>query len=216
MEKDLLGIYSILFKEFGKQDWWPAETGFEVVIGAILTQATAWRNVKLAIMNLKREDLLSPEGIYEAGEDRLGGLIKPAGYFNAKAKKLKEFVNFLFRSYGGNLELMLNQPYENLRNELLSIWGIGPETADSIILYAANKPCFVVDAYTKRILSRIGLVNGGIGYDDLKNFFENNLPRDAELYNEFHALLVKLGKEYCKPTPSCSECPIRGICTGLK
>lgn len=211
---NLLDIYRVLFEKFGGQHWWPAETEFEVIVGAILTQAAAWKNVELAIKNLKAENLLMPEGIYKTSEAKLRKIIRPAGYFNAKARKLKEFVNFLFENYDGNLKLMLNQPHEKLRGELLSIWGIGPETADSIVLYAANKPSFVVDAYTKRIFSRIGLVNNNVNYENLKKFFEENLPRDVKLYNEFHALLVKLGKEYCKPKPLCDECPVRDVCEG--
>ncbi|HDI72925.1 MAG TPA: endonuclease III domain-containing protein [Candidatus Altiarchaeales archaeon] len=214
MRKNLLEIYNILFKKFGEQHWWPAETEFEVIVGAILTQAAAWKNVELAIENLRVENLLNPEGIYKTKESKLKKLIRPAGYFNAKARKLKEFVNFLFENYDGNLKLMLNQPHEKLRGELLSIWGIGPETADSIVLYAANKPSFVVDAYTKRIFSRIGLVDDDINYEDLKKFFEENLPRDVRLYNEFHALLVRLGKEYCKTKPLCDECPVKEVCEG--
>lgn len=212
MKKNLIEIYKKLLNHFSKQNWWPAETEFEVIIGAILTQASAWKNVEIAIKNLKSEKILNPEGIKNIHQNKLKKLIRSVVYYNTKSKKLKEFINFLYKNYNGNLNPLLNQPKYKLRNELLSIWGIGHETADSIILYAANKPSFVVDAYTRRIFSRLGFVNDGINYENLKKFFESNLPEDLEIYKEFHALIVELGKNYCRRKPICDECPISYNC----
>ncbi|MEA1925345.1 MAG: endonuclease III domain-containing protein [Candidatus Altiarchaeota archaeon] len=210
---DLLGVYDVLFGEFGSQGWWPAESEFEMVVGAILTQCTSWGNVEKALDNLRGDALLSPEALYKVDYDLLRRDIKPSGYFNAKAEKIKAFMDFLYNGFGGSLELLLSLPVPELRERLLSIHGIGPETADSIILYAAHKPSFVVDAYTRRIFSRLGLVDESIKYDDLKGFFERNLPQDVELYNEYHALIVELGKCYCRRSnPRCGECPLKLEC----
>ncbi len=210
--RDLIEIYERLLKHLGKQYWWPAETEFEVIIGAILTQAAAWKNVEIAIENLKAEKILNPAGIKNTRQNQLKKLIKSAGYYNAKSRKLKEFVNFLYKNYGGDLNLLLNQPKNKLRKDLLSIWGIGPETADSIVLYAAHKPSFVVDAYTKRIFSRLGVIDNGIDYESLKKFFENNLPENLGIYKEFHALIVELGKKNCRTKPVCGGCPFGYSC----
>ncbi len=215
MRRKLIEIYKKLLNHFGEQHWWPAETEFEVIVGAILTQAAAWKNVEIAIENLKAKNILNPAGIKNASPNHLKKLIKSAGYYNAKSGKLKEFVNFLYKNYNGNLNFFLNLPKDKLRKELLSIWGIGPETADSIVLYAANKPSFVVDSYTKRIFRRLGLIDDGIGYGDLKKFFEDNLPENLEIYKEFHALIVELGKNYCRKKPICEECPIEDQCKKL-
>ncbi|RLI94352.1 MAG: endonuclease [Candidatus Altiarchaeales archaeon] len=212
MSIDLIEIYNRLLNRFGKQNWWPAETEFEIIIGAILTQASNWRNVERAIINLRENDLLSPKAILGVDENKLKELIRPAGYYNEKAKKIKAFVRFLHENYDGNLDKFLGLDAEKLREELLSIYGIGPETADSIILYASNKPSFVIDAYTKRIMSRLGLANEDTSYHDLKKFFELRLPKDLEIYKEFHALLVELGKTHCKVRPKCDECPLNDIC----
>ena len=210
---DLLEIYDILFDEFGPQGWWPAESPFEMIVGAILTQCTSWVNVETAIGNLKGAGLLSPEALFDVDDDVLRELIKPAGYFNAKTVKLKAFVSFLNGEYCGDLSLFLAEPLEVLRSRLLSIHGVGPETADSIILYAANKPSFVVDAYTGRIFSRLGLVDESITYDKLKAFFMDNLPSDVGLYKEYHALVVELGKFFCKRSnPLCVGCPLEKKC----
>ncbi len=211
MVVDLLSVYGLLLKHFGRQKWWPAETKFEVVVGAILTQNANWKNVERAITNLKDNDLMEPDRIHRISEERLKALIRPAGYYNSKSRKLKEFTNFLFDNYN-DLNEFLALPLEQLREQLLSLWGIGPETADSVILYAAEKPSFVIDAYTKRIFSRLGLVNEEIGYDTLKNFFERSIPRDVSLYKEFHALIVELGKNYCKTKPLCGACPLGKEC----
>lgn len=202
-------IYDLLFSSFGPQNWWPGDTPFEIIVGAILTQAVNWNNVEKAINNLKEEALLNPPGIYKIEEKKLALLIKPSGYYNMKAKKVKSFVNYLFTKYNGQLEKMFQKPMISLRPELLNIYGIGPETADSILLYAGNYPIFVVDTYTKRIFHRVGYVSKDISYENMQKMFMNNLPQKADIYNEYHALLVKLGKDICiKSKPRCNECPL--------
>ena len=209
--KKLLKIYQKMFDAFGPRQWWPGETPFEVVIGAILTQNTNWSNVEKAIKNLKTAGKLSPEGIYGLSITELAELIKPSGFFNVKAKRVKAFINWLFSRYEGNLSKMFARDLQTLRNELLSVKGIGPETADSILLYAGNMPTFVVDAYTHRIFSRHELIPEESTYDDMKSFFEENLPKDVQLYNEYHALLVNIGKMFCKPRKVCEPCPLKDI-----
>ena len=200
-----------MFDAFGPRQWWPGETPFEVVIGAILTQNTNWSNVEKAIKNLKTASKLSPEGIYGLSITELAELIKPSGFFNVKAKRVKAFINWLFSRYEGNLSKMFARDLQTLRSELLSVKGIGPETADSILLYAGNMPTFVVDAYTHRIFSRHELIPEESTYDDMKSFFEENLPKDVQLYNEYHALLVNIGKMFCKPRKVCEPCPLKDI-----
>ena len=209
--KKLLKIYQKMFDAFGPRQWWPGETPFEVVIGAILTQNTNWSNVEKAIKNLKTAGKLSPEGIYGLSITELAELIKPSGFFNVKAKRVKAFINWLFSRYEGNLSKMFARDLQSLRSELLSVKGIGPETADSILLYAGNMPTFVVDAYTHRIFSRHELIPEESTYDDMKSFFEENLPKDVQLYNEYHALLVNIGKMFCKPRKVCEPCPLKDI-----
>ncbi|MFQ6135964.1 MAG: endonuclease III domain-containing protein [Candidatus Hydrothermarchaeales archaeon] len=209
--KELLDIYDALSKHFGKQNWWPAETPFEVIVGAILTQNTAWQNVVVAIDNLKAMDLLSPDDILNVKGEALEECFRPTGYFRIKAKRLKNFITFLFDEFDGDLDNLFSLSKEELRAKLLGVNGIGPETADSIILYAGEKTTFVIDAYTKRIFGRLSMV-GDVGYEELKQFFEDNLPKDVELYKEFHALIVVLGKNYCKAKPLCEECPLGYIC----
>ncbi|MTI59666.1 MAG: endonuclease III domain-containing protein [Firmicutes bacterium] len=202
-------IYSILYDYFGPQHWWPAETPFETIIGAILTQAVSWRNVEKAIDNLREANLLKPSAIKKIQQDRLADLIKPAGYYNMKAKKLKSFVDFLYNNYAGHLNKMFKVDLPVLRKELLDVYGVGPETADSILLYAGKYPIFVIDAYTKRILSRIGYIPDDIAYHDLQAKIMSVYPADVVKYNEYHALLVILAKEYCKKSaPDCKNCPI--------
>ncbi|MFW6381795.1 MAG: endonuclease III domain-containing protein [Bacillota bacterium] len=191
-------IYRRLLASFGSQEWWPAESRFEVIVGAILTQAVSWHNVSLAIDNLREADLLSPRAMIEVSGDRLACLIKPAGYYNVKARKLKAFVNFLEENYQGGLACMFDQELTDLRPELLGVYGIGPETADSILLYAGGFPVFVIDAYTRRIFCRLGYIDEGIDYEELQIKFHRALPEDADLFNEYHALLVRLGKENCQ------------------
>ncbi len=189
--------------------WWPAKTQFEVIVGAILTQNTAWTNVESALKNLRRERLLSPRAMERVSQARLARLIRSSGYFRQKAKKLKAFLRFLRAKYDGRLERMFRTPAASLRSELLGVHGIGRETADSILLYAGNRPVFVVDAYTRRILSRHQLVPEHADYESLRSLFEISLGPDAALYNEFHALLVHAGKTWChKRRPRCRQCPL--------
>jgi len=209
--KALLQIYQKMFDALGPRHWWPGETPFEVIIGAILTQNTNWSNVEKAIKNLKTAGKLSPEGIYELSVTELAKLIRPSGFFNVKAKRVKAFINWLFSRYEGNLSEMFAQDLQALRGELLSVKGIGPETADSILLYAGNMPTFVVDAYTHRIFSRHELIPEESTYDDMKSFFEENLPEDVQLFNEYHALLVNIGKTFCKTKKVCEPCPLKDI-----
>lgn len=180
----------------------------EIIVGAVLTQNTSWQNVEKAIKNLKKKNLLAVKKLYKIREKVLSKLIKPVGYYNIKAKRLKELIKFLCRRYEGDLEKMAKEEGEILRKELLGVKGIGKETADSILLYALNKPFFVVDAYTKRIFLRHNLIGEKMGYDEIQKLLEGNLPRRVEIYNEFHALLVKLGKTYCQKRPKCHLCPL--------
>ncbi len=212
----LLDIYDRLFKTFGKQHWWPGDTDFEIVIGAILTQNTNWGNVEKAIKNLKKAKVFTARKLYEIDIKKLAELIRPSGYFNVKAKRLKHFIEWLFLKYNGSLPKMFKQDYGKLREELLSINGIGRETADSILLYAAQKPTFVIDAYTKRVLVRHELIPEDYEYEEMKAFFEENLPEDVSLYNEYHALLVRVGKYYCKPKEQCEECPLKELFNNAK
>ena len=209
--KALLQIYQKMFDALGPRHWWPGETPFEVIIGAILTQNTNWSNVEKAIKNLKTAGKLSPEGMYELSVTELAELIRPSGFFNVKAKRVKAFINWLFSRYEGNLSKMFDQDLQILRGELLSVKGIGPETADSILLYAGNMPTFVVDAYTHRIFSRHELIPEESTYDEMKSFFEENLPEDVQLFNEYHALLVNIGKTFCKTKKVCEPCPLKDL-----
>jgi endonuclease-3 related protein len=208
---NLLEIYEKLLDAFGKQNWWPADDIFEVIVGAILTQQASWRNVEKTIKNLKEHKVLNPEGLHRLDVKKLEELIRPSGFYRVKARRLKSFVDFLFEKYDGRLEKLFSLSMKELRKELLSINGIGNETADSILLYSAGKPSFVVDAYTIRIFSRLGLLKEK-EYDRVKEFFENNLPREVELYKEYHALIVELGKNVCKTKPKCFLCPLDKWC----
>ncbi len=207
--KLLLKMFDRLLKSFGRQYWWPGESDFEVVVGAILTQNTNWGNVEKAIRNLKDVKCLTPGKLYEIDERTLAELIRPSGYFNVKARRLKNFIEWLFLHHCGSLSKMFLQDFALLRTQLLSVNGIGKETADSILLYAVKQPVFVVDAYTKRVLVRHGLIPDEFEYEDIRAFFEDHLPRDVALYNEFHALLVRVGNNYCKPRMKCEECPLK-------
>ena len=212
MREKLQDIYQRLFDRYGAQRWWPADGPFEVVVGAILTQSAAWINVEQAISNLKAAKALTPTALYDLPLDRLAQLIRPSGYFNAKALKLKSFVERLDRKYGGDLNRLFTLDTASLRQELLSIHGVGEETADSILLYAARRPSFVIDAYTRRITSRLGLAPSKDSYGDFQALFAQNLPRDERLFNEYHALLVRHGKEVCRKTPDCPRCCLRTLC----
>lgn len=201
-------VYQKLYDTFGPQYWWPAQTKFEVIIGAILTQNTNWGNVEKALHNLKQEKVLSPAALHKISTSRLASLIKPAGYFNVKAKRLKNFINFFFKEYNGRLAAMQKEETSALREKLLRVNGIGPETADSILLYACGKPVFVVDAYTKRVLFRHGLAAHDADYHHIQNIFTRHLAPEVKLFNEYHALIVRLGKDHCRPKPKCETCPV--------
>jgi endonuclease-3 related protein len=213
MNEPLYDIYARLYAHFGAQHWWPGDGAFEVIVGAILTQNTAWSNVEKAMANLKRARLLSPARMHQAPVARLARLIRPSGYFNIKAKKLRAFTRHLFTEHRGSLARLFRLDATTLREQLLAVYGIGPETADSIILYAARQPIFVIDAYTRRIGARLGLSHDSASYDALQRMFMEHLPHDEPLFNEYHALLVALGKNYCtKRAPRCIACPLCDVC----
>ena len=205
----LMEMFDHLMHHFGPQNWWPAETELEMMVGAVLTQNTNWKNVEKALNNLKRGDQLSLPKLSSLSIPALAELIRPAGYYNIKAKRLKNLIDLLVEHYQADLSLFLNGETRTLREDLLSVKGIGPETADSILLYAARRPVFVVDAYTHRILTRHGMTDEQASYHELQALFEDHLPDDSPLFNEFHALLVKTGKEYCRKKPLCHLCPLR-------
>jgi len=208
--KTLARMYALLFTALGPQHWWPAKTPFEVIVGAMLTQNTNWGNVVKTIANLKAAKKLSPQAIDALSHDELAALIVPAGYFNVKARRLKNMVRFFIEEYGGSIARMKKEPRAVLREKLLGVNGVGPETADSILLYALDKPSFVVDAYTKRIFARHALTKADADYHAVQKLCTDNLDEDVVVYNEFHALLVRVGNEYCRPKPRCGECPLRG------
>ena len=207
----LTEIYELLYEAFGPQHWWPGETPFEVMTGAILTQNTSWTNVEKAIANLKSAGCLSPEALHRIELSKLAELIRPAGYYNIKAKRLKNFLDWLFDSYDGSLANLESVATGRLREELLTVTGIGRETADSILLYALGRPVFVVDAYTARIAVRHGLIEPDADYEQLRELFESNLPQDTKLFNEYHALLVRAGKDFCRPKARCPGCPLEKL-----
>lgn len=211
--KQLKAIYRALYRAYGPQHWWPGDTPFEVLVGAVLTQNTAWANVEKAIANLKRERVLTFSRMVNAVPQKLASLIRPSGYFNIKTKRLRHLLLFIHTRYSDSLEKMFEVDSAKLRQQLLEINGIGPETADSILLYAGEKSFFVIDAYTRRIFSRQGLISGNADYQTLQSLFMENLPRNTQLYNEYHALIVRIGKEHCKKVrPLCSGCPILPHC----
>jgi endonuclease III related protein len=205
---DALRIYRLLFDAYGPQHWWPAESAFEMMIGAILTQNTAWTNVEKAIANLKAADALDARAVLGMGEERLRELIRPSGYFNQKAARLRCFCAF-YLDHGGETGL---KQLQNPRAKLLALHGIGPETADSMLLYALDMPVFVIDAYTRRIFARLGLTAADASYHELQAFFHAQLPMDPSLFNEFHALIVYHAKEHCLARPLCDDCPLQACC----
>lgn len=210
--KVLLQMYEAMHDALGPSEWWPGDTPFEVAVGAILTQNTNWKNVEKAIGNLKSNDCLSPEAIHALPMNDLAELIRPAGYFNIKSKRLKNFIQFLKDEANFKLESLADQELYELRPKVLGVNGIGPETADSILLYALNYPTFVVDAYTHRMMGRHGLAYEDIDYHDLQALFMDALPEDVALYNEYHALIVRVGKDWCKKKAGlCETCPLRGF-----
>jgi len=211
MQRLFMNIYRRLYKAYGPRHWWPGETSFEVMVGAILTQNTSWRNVEKAIQKLKGKGILNPEGIHRLKKRELAPLIRSSGYYRIKADRLKAFINFLFEEYDGDLKRMKRERLDELREKLLAIRGIGPETADSILLYGLKKSIFVVDAYTKRILSRHGIISEKASYEEVQKLFTDHLPLDEKLFNEYHALFVHLGKMVCRKMPKCDICPLKGI-----
>jgi endonuclease-3 related protein len=209
----LITVYNHLYKYYGPQHWWPADTPFEVMVGAVLTQNTAWTNVEKAISNLKAADALSPEAIVAAEHDTLAGWLRPSGYFNIKATRLKNTCQWYLQQGGFEPLSKLDDP--DLRHAVLSVNGVGPETADDILLYAFQRPVFVIDAYTRRIFSRLGLVEHDSGYETLRHHFERGLAKEADrvkLFNEYHALIVMHAKEHCRVKQQCRGCPLRRGC----
>lgn len=211
MSSPLLEIYRRLLDAFGPQGWWPGETPFEVLVGAVLVQNTAWKNVERAIDNLRDADLLDPRGLGAVALPELAELIRPAGYYRLKARRLKNLLDFVLNEYGGSLDDMFAVGLPALRQQLLTVNGVGPETADSILLYAGQLPTFVVDTYTARVLKRHGWIEPEADYHAIKEHFERNLEEDVELFNEYHALLVRVGHLHCRKTPKCEECPLKAL-----
>ncbi|MFQ5910746.1 MAG: endonuclease III domain-containing protein [Thermoplasmata archaeon] len=206
----LMEVYQRLLGHFGPQGWWPAETPFEVIVGALLTQQTAWRNVERAIENLKGAGLMDAHALARADLDDIAETIAPCGFYRTKPLRLKRMASYIYDNYG-DVESFLERPAAELREELLSLDGIGPETADSILCYASDKLIFVVDAYTKRIGRRLGLFDSE-KYDDVRFHFQRIVPKDLKTYREFHALMVQLGKNYCRGSPMCGPCPLGDMC----
>lgn len=211
MRDRLLGIYRSLRAAHGHQDWWPGETPFEVVVGAVLTQNTAWRNVEKALENLRRAHVLAPKPLLATRTAKLQRLLVPAGYFRIKEKRLRAVVRW-WAKHRGDVRRLRRMDLASLRAELLAVHGVGPETADSILLYAIGHPSFVVDAYTRRIFRRLGIVPGRWTYEETRAFFETNLPADVALWNDFHAQIVRLGSGRCQPKPRCDGCPLADDC----
>ena len=211
-----MAVYERLHAAHGPLHWWPGESPFEIAIGAILAQNTAWRNVRQALENLRSARIWTMQAILHAPQERLAAVIRPSGYFNTKARKLKEFASFITEGFNGRLDACLDLPQEELRARLLEVWGIGEETADDIVLYAAGKPSFVIDAYTRRTVDRLGWRTHGKRYAHYQALFHERLPADAALFNQYHALLVRHGARTCRPKPLCETCSLLDICpTGL-
>ena len=209
LRRRLLRLYTVLDARYGPQDWWPARSRFEVAVGAVLTQHTAWTGVARAIGNLRAARRLAPRRLSRVSLPRLGRFIRPAGTWRLKARRLRALAVFFLDRAGGRLERLRGAHLETLREELLEVRGIGPETADAILLYALDRPVFVADAYTRRVLSRHRMVPADIGYEALRRHLETNLPGDPALFNEFHALLVAVAKSHCRARPRCEGCPLR-------
>ena len=208
----LMEVYYRLYRRYGPQHWWPGDSVLEVILGAILTQATSWSSVEKALHNLKSADLLSMEALKEISHDELAALLRPSGFFNAKARKVKALIDHVSTGYGGDLETMLAKDTEELRGELLSIHGIGEETADDILVYAAGRASFVVDSYTRRILKRLAIQPQDERYEEYRRLFHGQIPPDPSLYNEYHALLDRHAKEVCRAQPRCAGCCLLESC----
>lgn len=205
-------VYRLLYARFGPAGWWPAPTPFEVCLGAILTQNTSWSNVEKTLQGLRARGLLSHRAMFPLRTAAIARLIQPSGTFRVKARRVRAFLDFYEAAYGGLAERMRAEPTGSLRAALLEVHGIGPETADCIVLYAAGLPSFVVDAYTRRVFKRLGLLRGDETYDEVQRFFHDRLPADAALFNEYHALIVRFAKEICRPRPLCGSCPLEHVC----
>jgi endonuclease III related protein len=217
IKRRLTHIYDLLYAYYGPQHWWPGEEPFEVIVGAILTQSAAWTNVEKGIVNLKKAQALSPGALRNLSHDGLAAYIHSCGYYNAKSVKLKAFAEWFGEHYSDSLERMFALPGGVLRAELLQVYGVGEETADSILLYAGKKPAFVIDAYTRRIIDRLGLKPAGLKYSHYQKLFMDHLPADVQMFNEYHALLVALGKNHClKRKPVCEGCPLGKLCSFIR
>jgi endonuclease-3 related protein len=208
----LLDVYHRMLRHYGPQHWWPADTPFEMMVGAVLTQAAAWSGVRRAISNLKAADAMSPEAVRRMSTDELATLVYPSVYHNSKALKLKALAEYLGTRFGDDAEAMSGEETEGLRNELLGVYGIGEETADDILLYAAGKPAFVIDSYTKRVFSRLGLVPEKESYAGYRAMFTASLPADRDMFAEYHALIVRHAREICKKRPLCDGCCLWDVC----
>lgn len=209
---ELLNIFELMAGYYGPLSWWPAESAFEVCIGAILTQNTAWTNVEKAIAELKAAAVLDPVTLHRISHAELAELIRASGFFNIKSKRIKAFVELLASRYSGSLERMFAGKWQALRTELLQVNGIGPETCDAILLYAGHKPSFVVDNYTRRLFQRLGMIEGDESYEEIRSLFMDNLAEDVAVFNEYHALIVEHCKQFCRKKPLCKNCPLRGAC----
>jgi endonuclease III related protein len=212
MKRRLMAVYQRLHAAHGPQHWWPGDSAFEIMVGAVLTQNTAWTNVEKAIVNLKAAQALSPDVIATAPHRRLAGWLKPSGYFNIKAKRLRALCIWLIHKGGLKHIARLSTPA--LRAELLQVHGVGPETADDILLYAFHRPVFVIDTYTRRIFKRLGVIEGNEDYESLRQLFETTLDNDVQLFNEYHALIVMHAKDSCRPRPRCVGCALEKLCPG--
>lgn len=211
MRRRLAKLYERLYARFGPQHWWPGDTALEIAVGAVLTQNTNWGNVEKAIRNIRAAGKLRASALHAMPASELASLIRPAGYFNIKARRLKNFIDLLVNEYRGSMKRMKEEPVAVMRAKLLAVNGIGPETADSILLYALEKQVFVIDAYTKRVLSRHNIIHPEAAYETLQELFHENLEEDAGLYNEYHALIVRVAKEHCRTRPLCAGCPLEGF-----
>src|SRR4029079_7638234 len=212
MQNKLLSAYDKVLDAFGPQHWWPGDSPFEIMVGAVLVQNTAWRNVEQAINNLRDAGVMEPQPLYQLPPEELADLIRPAGYYQVKTRRLRNLLRFVVEQYGGSLEVMFSTNLHSLRQQLIAIQGTRPETADAILLYAGGLPTFVVDTYSHRILARHGWLDYEASYSDIKDYFESALPEDTTLYNEYHALLVRVGKDYCKRTSAnCELCPLADL-----
>ena len=215
--QEFYSIYRKMFSHFGPQGWWPGRTKTEIIIGAILTQNTNWQNVEKALANLRKAKLLNFKKLHRTDDVVIARHIRPAGYFNVKARRLKNFVRFFVEGMNSDWRALRSIPVEEAREKVLSVNGVGPETADSILLYAFDRPTFVVDAYTKRIFHRYGVIESEASYDQVRLLFMDRLTEDVRLYNEYHALIVRLAKEHCRARPVCAGCPLKDSCrTGLR